>query len=38
MAQLIYLALASLDGYIEDSDGRFDWALPSDDRPKPSLT
>jgi dihydrofolate reductase len=31
MAQLIYLALASLDGYIEDSDGRFDWARPSDE-------
>jgi dihydrofolate reductase len=29
MARLIYSALASLDGYIEDADGRFDWAAPS---------
>ncbi len=28
MARLIYSAIASLDGYIEDSDGRFDWAEP----------
>jgi len=29
MAKLIYSAIASLDGYIEDADGRFDWAAPS---------
>jgi hypothetical protein len=28
MADLIYSAIASLDGYIEDEDGRFDWAEP----------
>jgi dihydrofolate reductase len=28
MAKLIYSALTSLDGYIEDADGRFDWARP----------
>jgi dihydrofolate reductase len=28
MAKLIYLALASLDGYIEDAGGKFDWAEP----------
>ena len=28
MARLIYSAIASLDGYIEDEDGRFDWAAP----------
>ena len=28
MAKLIYTALTSLDGYIEDEDGRFDWAMP----------
>jgi len=28
MARLIYAALMSLDGYIEDTDGRFDWAMP----------
>jgi dihydrofolate reductase len=31
MAQLIYLAIASLDGYIEDEDGKFDWAEPSEE-------
>ena len=28
MAKLIYTALTSLDGYIEDESGRFDWAMP----------
>jgi dihydrofolate reductase len=28
MAKLIYTALASLDGYIEDEQGKFDWAEP----------
>jgi dihydrofolate reductase len=28
MAKLIYSAIASLDGYIEDADGSFDWAAP----------
>jgi dihydrofolate reductase len=28
MAKLIFAALTSLDGYIEDLDGRFDWAVP----------
>jgi len=28
MARLIYLTLASLDGYIADEDGKFDWAQP----------
>ena len=28
MAKLIYSALASLDGYIEDESGSFDWAAP----------
>jgi dihydrofolate reductase len=31
MAKLIYLALASLDGYVADEDGRFDWAEPDED-------
>ena len=31
MAKLIYSAIASLDGYIEDHDGRFDWAVPDDE-------
>ncbi|MEQ1787520.1 MAG: dihydrofolate reductase family protein, partial [Acidimicrobiales bacterium] len=28
MGQLVYSALTSLDGYIEDAAGRFDWAMP----------
>ena len=31
MAKLIYTAIASLDGYIEDQSGRFDWAAPDDE-------
>lgn len=31
MARLIYSALASLDGYIEDKDGNFDWAMPDEE-------
>ena len=30
MAQLIYSAICSLDGYIEDSSGYFDWAEPDE--------
>jgi hypothetical protein len=26
MAKLIYAAIASLDGYVEDEEGRSDWA------------
>jgi dihydrofolate reductase len=31
MAHLIYSAISSLDGYIEDMDGRFDWAAPDEE-------
>ncbi len=31
MAQLIYSAISSLDGYIEDRDGSFDWAMPDEE-------
>jgi dihydrofolate reductase len=31
MAKLIYSAIASLDGYIEDEAGRFDWAEPDEE-------
>jgi dihydrofolate reductase len=31
MAKLIYAAITSLDGYIEDEDGRFDWAQPDEE-------
>jgi dihydrofolate reductase len=31
MAKLIYSAIASLDGYVADPDGRFDWAEPDEE-------
>ncbi|MGH3038027.1 MAG: dihydrofolate reductase family protein [Gaiellaceae bacterium] len=31
MAKLIYSALASLDGYIEDEEGKFGWAEPDEE-------
>ena len=31
MAKLIYSAIASLDGYVADERGNFDWAAPSDE-------
>src|SRR3954451_2761395 len=31
MARLIYAAITSLDGYIEDEDGKFDWAAPGEE-------
>jgi hypothetical protein len=30
MAKLIYSGIMSLDGYIEDADGKFDWAEPDE--------
>ena len=31
MARLIYGAIASLDGYLADEDGKFDWAEPDEE-------
>ncbi len=31
MAKLIYLTIASLDGYIADDQGNFDWATPDEE-------
>jgi dihydrofolate reductase len=31
MAKLIYSAIASLDGYVEDQHGKFDWAAPDEE-------
>jgi dihydrofolate reductase len=31
VARLIYTSLASLDGYIADANGNFDWAEPDDE-------
>ena len=28
MADLVYTAIASLDGYVADADGRWDWSMP----------
>jgi len=30
VAKLIYNVIASLDGFIEDAEGKFDWAAPDD--------
>src|SRR5215218_5925542 len=31
MAKLIYSAITSLDGYVADEEGRFDWAEPDEE-------
>ena len=31
MGKLLYSALTSLDGYIEDDEGHFEWAAPSEE-------
>lgn len=31
MAKLIHVSLASLDGYVADEDGNFDWAEPDEE-------
>ena len=31
MGRLIYTAIASLDGYVVDADGSFDWAAPDEE-------
>ncbi len=31
MAKLVYSAIASLDGYVEDERGSFDWARPDEE-------
>ena len=31
MAKLIYSAITSLDGYVADEDGSFDWAAPDEE-------
>ena len=31
MARLIYSAIMSLDGYIADAGGRFEWAAPDEE-------
>jgi dihydrofolate reductase len=31
MGRLIYSAITSLDGYVADKDGKFDWAVPDEE-------
>jgi dihydrofolate reductase len=31
LAKLIYSAISSLDGFVADEDGRFDWAMPDEE-------
>jgi dihydrofolate reductase len=31
MAKLIYSAITSVDGYVADEDGNFDWAVPDEE-------
>ena len=31
MAKLIFSSIASLDGYVADADGRFDWSVPDEE-------
>ena len=31
MARLIYSAIGSLDGYVEDASGKFEWAAPDEE-------
>ena len=31
MARLIYATIASLDGYVADENGKFDWAEPDEE-------
>jgi dihydrofolate reductase len=31
VAKLIYAAIASLDGYVADEHGKFDWAMPDEE-------
>ena len=31
MARLVYSAICSLDGYVADADGRFDWSMPDEE-------
>ena len=31
MARLLYMPIMSLDGYVADETGNFDWAMPDDE-------
>ena len=36
MSKLIYSAITSLDGYVADERGNFDWAMPDEEVLTPS--
>ena len=40
MAKLIYSSIASLDGYMADTSGNFDWAAPDEEvsLPRPDVS
>jgi len=31
MAKLLYMPIMSLDGYVADEAGKYDWAMPDDE-------
>jgi dihydrofolate reductase len=31
VGKLIYVGITSLDGYVADADGRFDWSVPDEE-------
>jgi hypothetical protein len=31
VSKLVYSAIASLDGYVADEDGHFDWSVPDEE-------
>lgn len=31
MAKLVYSGISSLDGYVADAEGRFDWSMPTEE-------
>ncbi|MBO0892731.1 MAG: hypothetical protein J2P14_17580 [Acidothermales bacterium] len=38
MARLLYMAITSLDGYVADENGLYDWAMPDDEVSASSTT
>jgi hypothetical protein len=38
VARLIYSAITSLDGYVTDDEGRFEWAQPEAMSSRPLLS
>jgi hypothetical protein len=34
MTELVYSAITSIDGYVADADGNFDWTAPDEEVPR----